>query len=212
MIEDIFPRKWFANYENIKELFDNDYGYPEFDTLRDEICKCLILDLNVASITLTNHLLEDFLKKILIYKSTPKNQDSIIGIFDISTDKYNSISLYDSIEKSYEEGLISEIQKELFHQFRNKFRNPYSHADSNKIFQNMTVGAQELKLEDDKINTSDYKKIDITRLPFFHGIAKIQIAEELALKYFNSVDSMIREVLEEIKNAHNLVARSASKH
>lgn len=202
MIKDVFPRTWFENYEQIKSAFENGYGYPEFDKLRDEICKCLICDFNMASITLTNHLLEDFLKKMLVYNNTPKNQDTLFGIFDVPTKEYNGINLYDSIEKAYKQSLITEEQKILFHQFRNEFRNPFSHADSEKIFQNQTCGAQELKLDGDKINISDYQKVEILGAPFMHGLAKLEIAKASAMKYFVSVDILIRNVLNKYKIAH----------
>jgi hypothetical protein len=56
------------NYQITKEIFNREYGYPELDPLRDEICKCLICGLYQAAITLTNHLLESSLKKCLAIK------------------------------------------------------------------------------------------------------------------------------------------------
>jgi len=195
MVKDVFPREWFNNYEKIKVKFHSGYNYPEFDTIRDEICKCLICDLNLAAITLTNHLLEDFLKKMLIYKNVKKENESIFGAFDASTKEYDGITLFNSIEKAFVENIISEEQKDLLHQFRNEFRNPYSHAESKKIFSGLTVGVQEVKLENNKFNVSEYKQEEIIGLPFVHGLVKIEIAKQIAVQYFDLVDEIIRDIL-----------------
>lgn len=67
-----------GNYELIKNNFNIEYGHPELDPLRSEICKCIICDLHQAAITLTNHLLESSLKKCLVMKYSINNkQDNI---------------------------------------------------------------------------------------------------------------------------------------
>lgn len=203
MINDVFPREWFRNYDQIKTEFIECYDYPEFDTLRDEICKCLICDLNIAAITLTNHLLEDFLKKMLIYKCADRNSDSIIGTFDESSNEFNSLNLYDSIERAFKYQLVNDEQRILLHKFRNEYRNPFSHADSKKIFNETTIGTQELKYEDGKYKVSEYNQIEITRIPFIHGLVKVKIAKDSAMSYFKMVDNIIREVLLGLKQSHD---------
>ena len=44
------------NYSSIAEVVDNEYRWPEIDSVRSEICKCIICGFNQAAITLTNHL------------------------------------------------------------------------------------------------------------------------------------------------------------
>lgn len=195
MFKDVFPREWFNNYEKLKAIFYNSYNYPEFDTLRDEICKCIICDLNVAAITLTNHLIEDFLKKMLIYKNADKTSDSIIDAFEDSTKDYDNITLYSSIETAFKENIITESQKTLLHKFRNEFRNPYSHAESKKIFEGLKMGVQQVSLEDNELRSSEYRLEEIIKLPFAHGLVKIKIAKEIAADYLGLVDKIIREVL-----------------
>lgn len=34
------------NYNTIAEAFENEYGWPEVDSVRSEVCKCLICGLN----------------------------------------------------------------------------------------------------------------------------------------------------------------------
>jgi len=73
---DELNRQIETNLPKIDFQFNSEYGWPEFDPLRDEICKCLICDLCQAAITLTNHLLENFLKTMLIYHETIANKDN----------------------------------------------------------------------------------------------------------------------------------------
>jgi hypothetical protein len=54
------------NYPAVRDAYQNHYNWPEMDTLRHEVCLCLIFGLHQAAITLTNHLVESLLKVALI--------------------------------------------------------------------------------------------------------------------------------------------------
>jgi hypothetical protein len=85
--------KFGKNLTKIETQFNNEYGWPEFDPLRDEIAKCLICDLCQAAITLTNHLLENFLKTIHVYQDSIQNNDKTNHLdlltFSSSVDKFD---------------------------------------------------------------------------------------------------------------------------
>ena len=89
------------NYNTIAEAFENEYGWPEVDSVRSEVCKCLICGLHQAAITLTNHLLESVLKKALIIEESAKNKTAhsdITNVFDDATSQFASKNLYENIE------------------------------------------------------------------------------------------------------------------
>jgi len=64
------------NYNKIEDIFNSRYNYPKLDSVRNEICKCLICNLNQAAITLTNHLLESSLKMCLAIRHSNENKSS----------------------------------------------------------------------------------------------------------------------------------------
>ena len=64
-----------SNYLNVRDICWTPYkNFVELDSLRNEICYCLIIGINQASIALTNHLMEKFLLHSLIYKEFLDNK------------------------------------------------------------------------------------------------------------------------------------------
>jgi hypothetical protein len=125
-----------SHSELIKNIFNSEYGYPELDPVRDEICKCIICGLYQAAITVTNHLLEQSIKTCLIFKHSIENKKDGTDVFDICKDgikKYDGINLSNAINCACAVGLITKEQKQLLHQLREDFRNAYSHASLSKI-------------------------------------------------------------------------------
>ena len=132
----------FESYILVRKAFQQPYEWPEIDTLRHEVCLCLIFGLYQAAMTMTNHMLESFLKFSLSYKHTFNNLDgssedrSTQGLVESlrpGFKKYNSKNLYQSIEAAYKANLITDEQKDQLHVIRDAFRNAYSHADKEKI-------------------------------------------------------------------------------
>jgi len=191
--------KFSNNLSKIETQFNNEYDWTEFDPLRDEIAKCLICDLCQAAITLTNHLLENFLKTMLVYQESIQNNDKTkpldLLIFRPSIDKFDGQVLSKTLEQAKSKGLISNDQWELLDKYRNDFRNAYSHAEKKKIFKDKTVGTNLIKVENDQLNLSDSVQTLLINLPFGQGIAQIILSKEIAFDYFISVDNIIRDVL-----------------
>ena len=120
----------------VADVFENEYGWPEVDSVRSEICKCLICGLYQAAITLANHLLESVLKKALIIDESAKNkteQSDITNVFDDATEKYANKNLDFTINQACRKGLINKEEKNILHGFREQYRNAFSHADPQKI-------------------------------------------------------------------------------
>lgn len=191
--------KFGKNLLKIENQFNNEYGWPELDPLRDEIAKCLICDLCQAAITLTNHLLENFLKTILVYQDSIQNNDKTkhldLSTFRPSVDKFDGQVLAQTLGEAKSKGLITNEQWELLDKYRNDFRNAYSHAEKKKIFKDKTVGTNLIKIENDQLSLSDSVQTLLIDLPFNQGIAQVIISKEIAFDYFVSVDNIIRDVL-----------------
>jgi hypothetical protein len=202
----------FLRYKTIEKLFENQYDYAELDPVRSEICRCLICGLNQAAITLTNHLLEMALKTCLIFKYSKKNKGSDIDIFDFFDEgiqKYDDIDLGQSINAACSAGLITKEQKIRLHNFRETFRNAYSHASLEKTFGNNSTKAKVVTTKDfnsieelGKIafDRSTDKEVKLSKLPIFRGIAQAICAEQSCVPYFVEVDEIIRSMLSNLKD------------
>ncbi|MEB2780808.1 hypothetical protein U3A58_10420 [Algoriphagus sp. C2-6-M1] len=187
------------NIPKVHSQFLNDYGWPEFDPLREEISRCLICDLCQAAITLTNHLLENFLKTMLIY-----NDNSGLGTtqdmrtaFKIGIEKYNDKGLVETIARAKRFGIITKEDGKILNQYREDFRNAYSHADKKKIFKDLKVPTQVLSLNKDlKYELGEPGDFDLSELPFVQGIAQSMLSKKSAFEYFIKVDGIIRYSLD----------------
>jgi len=136
--QDIFEKK----YPIISEAYENEYGWPEMDTLRHEACLCIAFGLNQAAITLCNHMMESLLKYSLIYHHSINNEkvieagNGLVKVMESYTEegikKFGHITLDQSIKEAFSRGLIEEDEKGMLNKFRNDFRNAYSHADKER--------------------------------------------------------------------------------
>ena len=199
------------NYEIVKEIFTIEYGYPALDPIRDEICKCFICGLYQSTITLTNHFLEKSLKFCLGIKYSIENKADDMEIKDAFVDginKYDNLQLEQSINAACSQGLISKEQKQELKDLKNKFRNPYSHANK-AIFSGKSVKGKQVSIKDLENGLDDFLKlcfdnskdeeIPIENLPFAQGIFQVEIAKDDCFPYFKSVDKIVRDMLLKIK-------------
>lgn len=200
------------NYEIIMEVFNSEYGYPELDPIRDEICKCFICGLYQSTITLTNHLLEKSLKFCLGIKYSIENKREDVELQDAfieGINKYDNLILEQSINAACSQGLITKEQKNELKEFKDKFRNPYSHANK-KVFKGKTIKGKVVSSKDLEyqgledffrmcFDRSSDKEIPLENLPFAQGICQIEIAKEDCYPYFKKVDEIIRDMLQNIK-------------
>lgn len=193
-----------TNYNTVADALENEYDFIPLDSVRYEICLCIMCGLNQASITLTNHLLESSLKKFLIL------HDSIVRIaipseislvFAKATETYSGKSLNDIIEDAYECGLIDNSERELLHDFRKVYRNPYSHANSKQIFSNRpfplrVLHVDEIESVDDfyKIFESPNTEVNPQNFLPLQGILQVLKAENCSKEYFLKVDEIIRRI------------------
>ena len=202
------------NYNTIAETFENEYGWPEVDSVRSEVCKCLICGLNQAAITLTNHLLESVLKKALIIDESAKNktaQSDITNVFDDATAQFASKNLYENIEQAYTTGLITKEEKDTLHNCRKDYRNAFSHADPQKTFSGISIPATIFTTKDldnpeeffkraftDKPNVSLSAKNNV----IIQGLIQSIKAKDEAVDYFLTIDGIIRNLCSKLFGAN----------
>lgn len=194
------------NYDTVADVFENEYGWPEVDSVRSEICKCLICGLYQAAITLANHLLESVLKKALIIDESAKNkteQSDITNVFDDATEKYANKYLDFTINQACRKGLINKEEKNILHGFREQYRNAFSHADPQKTFSGISIPATIFTTKD-LDNPEEFFKKAFTNKPnvtlsaennvIIQGLVQRIKAEQEAVHYFLAIDGIIRNL------------------
>lgn len=194
------------NYDTVADVFENEYGWPEVDSVRSEICKCLICGLYQAAITLANHLLESVLKKALIIDESAKNkteQSDITNVFDDATEKYANKNLDFTINQACRKGLINKEEKNILHGFREQYRNAFSHADPQKTFSGISIPATIITTKD-LDNPEEFFKKAFTNKPnvtlsaennvIIQGLIQSIKAEQEAASYFLTIDGIIRDL------------------
>lgn len=177
------------HYLNDRFLFHPPNSH--FQSLRYELRSCLTFGLNLASITLTNHYMEKFLKASLIMNDVGmmENLESFSEKSKVATNIYSRIDLNDSIKYAFKNGIILKDDKDLLIMFKDAFRNPYSHSDMKKTFKNEETHLNLFSFDDPtkpkarvNMKVSDF-------IPFQDGRQK-DIADEVAFAYFVAVDDI----------------------
>lgn len=202
------------NFFKIRFQYNNGYNLPEIDPIRHEICLDILFGLYQSALTLTNHLLESFLKIALIYKdyfddfdkrkTTEKEVDIDNMVKQLAdelkpyNEKYNGKDLSYTINRACTTGLISKEEKQQLHEFRERFRNPYGHADRKKQYGGITTPVQGGTIKDDELVFGSATEIEVFGLPFFQGIAQWHHAEAYSFPYFEYLDNLIRKTLKKI--------------
>jgi hypothetical protein len=182
-------RLMLQNYLLVRESYRTEYNFPELDPVRHEVALCLIFGLPQAAITLTNHLLESLLKFALIYDHTIKNQPntepptkaSIRALRDWlrpAKELYMDKDLSFTIDRACSLGLITKKQKKRLHEFRQNFRNAFSHADKDKTFGDVVTEVTPARLEGARIVTEQPEEVSIADLLVAAGIFSSHLRSE----------------------------------
>jgi len=197
------------HYLSIRDAYHNHYDWPELDPLRDEISLCIMFGLCQSAITLTNHFLESLLKYALIIlhgKNKKQKEEEIKGRAITSfIEKYEEgIKLYDdvnldkTINRACTVGLLTKEQKKHLHQFRDRFRNAYSHSDKIKTFGKSTMPVAGVRLENKKFVADEQSEPEIAKLLVGQGLVQAVMAQNDAPEYFLYIDKLTREIREKL--------------
>lgn len=194
-----FQEKLDKNFEKFNPYFDYQYQvFHDLGTTVFQAAKCLILEMPIASITISNHILERLLKLALIYKMAgigPMPSEQVNEVFEATHNKYNHHTLGSSIELCKKEGLITDSEKDiLFTIVREQIRNGFSHADMEKVLANIpdSIDAIQASLS----NPNERKAISFNPkvVPIFQAIALEQFATANAENYFIAVFNLLRNI------------------
>ena len=204
VIEDRQGVMW-RNYLLVRDAYRTEYNFPELDPVRHEIALCLVFDLPQAAITLTNHLLESLLKFALIYdhaikhqpQTEPPTEASIRALRDWlqpAKELYMDKDLSFTIDRACSLGLITKEQKKKLHEFRQNFRNAFSHADKDKTFGDVVTQVTPTHVEGGTIVTEQPEEVPIADLLVAQGPFQVTHARNTAAPYFLYVDHLAREI------------------
>ena len=209
--EIIQSRFQFINrqYPNIRDAYKKHYKWSELDSLRHEICLCIMFGLCQAAITLTNHLFESMLKYALITLDGKENKQkeeeikgrvisSVIEKYEEGFNRYGEQDLGSNINSACTLGLITEEQKIRLHILRVRFRNAYGHSDKQKTFGKSTMPVTGVKLENEKFTIDEKLEPEVAKLIIGQGIVQARQAQSDAPQYFKYMDSLVREIREKL--------------
>lgn len=194
-------------YPKVRQAFKIPYNWPEIDILRYEACVCIIFSLNQAAITITNHMLESFLKYAISYKQSIEN-DEFKKADDISRltealipafEENDSKDLRYTINKSCSLGIITKEQEKMLHKYRVSMRNAYGHAEKQKIHEDREIPIQLASVnEKTGIQIKEERTTKILHMPFMHDMAQIYHAKANSIPYFLYIDLLVRESMPKV--------------
>lgn len=195
--------KYFASYANKNfDQYTNYFDYKtklfyDLNTVIFQLINCQILEMHIATISLTNHFLERLLKLSLIYKFAGVGEiatDRVSSIFEEAHEKYGEIKLGNSIEVCKKEGLINQVEKDqLFGLIRNQIRNGFSHGDSLSILTNVP---DKLTAIEGDFSTGKVVEIELNMkvIPGMQGFLIDKFAEKNASNYFQFVFNLMLNI------------------
>ncbi len=205
---DIYEQRYtifLKNYPLVAEKFNTTYGMPELDPLRNEISLCIMFGFHQAAITLTNHLIEWFIKLMLIYKdsiekskSKEASKSSVENLEEYFADgisNYMDKDMSSTISRAKTLGILTKEQWKILDKIREDFRNAFGHADSSKIFKDSKIEITGLSTEKRNLNIENQSLRTVSKIPIIHGLLKVKFAEAHAVEYFIFIDDLIRETL-----------------
>ncbi|UZO80154.1 hypothetical protein NBT05_14505 [Aquimarina sp. ERC-38] len=135
-----YTEKVIRNYDTLEYYFNDRLAIlSALNPVKYQIINCLMIEQYIASVTLTNHLLERMLKLSLISKEIYGMKIGINDFelklkLDMAYQKYDKLVLSESIKKNYEANLIDDDEKKFLNdKIRDSIRNAFSHAEMEKI-------------------------------------------------------------------------------
>ncbi len=193
------------NYAQIEEQLGVKYDLPELQMLRVEAGLCILQGLSQGGICLTNVRLEAFLKLALDYsnsspgKNSEKSEDILsqpFGFLSSRGKKYMQMNLHNTINTACAQNLIDEETKKTLHEYRERFRNAFFHADMQRMFGDQTVPVTVFNFSNNEIEGPN--EVPVCEFPFIFGEAMWQNASANAIPYFKYVDQLIRNTLPKV--------------
>lgn len=197
----IVDRKY---YYAVKSLFEENYKTIELQTIKNQILLCITFGLYMAAMTLTNHLLEKFLKSMLSYNDALKYKEQISyeekfalpEQLERSRLKFDSQNLDKNIDTAFSEKLIDENQNEVLKGMKNNFRNAYSHDDRKKMYGDASTPIEESRDPESvlKGEPQPSKEFKLSGLSLFEFLFINNFSEMHCVPYITNLHQIILSV------------------
>jgi len=182
------------------------YLFCQQKILVDEILDCLLIGLNQASIVLTNHLLERMLKFSLInseMRGLHVGDSDFNSKYNEAEAKYDGEDLSKNINTAFAKEIINEEEKKELLSLKDKFRNPYSHANITKILKDIPQNTIGLMYSFSEVKDALQKSEDIPQGQEIEIPTNIMaqynqkdIADDSAFEYFRKIFGVMCKIEE----------------
>jgi hypothetical protein len=199
-----FSNYFDSNFSKIEKYIDYDIKlFKELEPTFIQQYKCLITESFIASITLTNHILERLLKLALIQNyvglKPAKDMQTFATMYEVPHKLYSDKHLAHTIDHCKKEGLITQTQRDfLFDYIRETIRNGFSHSDTDKVFKaapdESIVYHQNLT---EPINPQPMA-MNLKLIPGIQSINLFDFAKDAAPKYFDYVFELMKSIEKEL--------------
>lgn len=150
-----------------------------------QVCDCLLVDANIAAITLTNFLIERVLKLgVIMREGNGKSynfNESLDQLFKHEIDNYDDKNMEQTINKSKSLGLITKEEAKELKGIKEKYRNPFSHASHKEILVGATTTIT--KLSSSNPNEIKEETVDISTFPLLQGFGLSEYCKKHAFNY-----------------------------
>ncbi|WP_299186863.1 hypothetical protein [uncultured Aquimarina sp.] len=213
MSKEIFLRSYLEkvnqNYNKL-EYYLNDrlVVLSPLNLIKDQIINCLMIEQNIAAITISNHFLERMLKLALIEKEIyglkiRKDNNQLNLKLDKAYKKYDRLILSDSISEGYNRNLINEEEKKyLKDRIKDDIRNAYSHAEMEKVNkgkpENMNMFQYNLNEVNEKLKNQEsliHNEINVsTKVPSIQSDIQRDRCNKIAYPYFESLYQIAKNI------------------
>ncbi|SHL25225.1 hypothetical protein [Myroides odoratimimus] len=189
------------NFDKYQSYLDSRdlYSFCSLKTLINENIHCLLLNNHIASICVTNHILERFVKLSIIEHGTAGlnySNDELYNTALLESYNFDDKVLSKTLLQLKNIGLITDIEYNHLDNFRDNYRNPYSHSDTKNIIQDpSTIKGRMYSIEDfknitNKIELENIQYEEKTISTFSPAMAQLSIQEHAidnAFNYFKEV-------------------------
>ena len=204
-----YKEKVNRNYDQLDYYFNDRLAIlSALNPVKYQIINCLMIEQNIASVTLTNHLLERMLKLALIEKEIyglkiGKDDIELKLKLDFSYKKYDNLVLSQSIKEAYKSELINDKEKEyLYNIVRDNIRNAFSHAEMEKINkgkqESITMFSYKFGEVEEKFRNQEalaHKEIIVsTKVPVLQSEIQNDKCSQIAMPYFESIYKIAKNI------------------
>lgn len=204
-----FNKYFDSNYNKIEKYIDYDIKlFKELETTFVQQYKCLITESYIASITLTNHILERLLKLALIKNHVglkpSKDMQTFATIYDEPHRLYSDKPLAQSIDHCKKESLITKTQRDFLYDYiKDTIRNGFSHSDTDKIFKG--TPDESIIYHQNLTKPIDPKPMSLNMklIPEIQSLNLFDFAKDSAHTYFAYVFELMKHIEDVLIKKHN---------